>query len=312
MFINILVLSVKMPINTFIYNIANIPLNILIPYTIAFFALLIGSYTDIKTREVPDWVNFGLIGTGFGINLLFSIILFKIDFILASIIGFAIFFAIAWLMFYFGQWGGGDSKMLMGLGALIGIDFLSKSYFLVHFLTNVMLIGALYGLLWSIFMIFKNKNKFMNNFKKSLKNKKIILAKRIIFILFIVLVLVSIFTPDRFIKLMFFYLAVVSILTFYLWIIIKAVENSCMLKYVKPQQLTEGDWIAKDVKIGGKYITGPKDLGIEKKKIKILIELYKKRKVKNILIKEGIPFVPSFFIAYIVTLIFGNLVFLIL
>jgi len=110
---------------------------------------------------------------------------------------------------------------------------------------------------------------------------------------------------------MFFYLAVVSILTFYLWIIIKAVENSCMLKYVKPEQLTEGDWIAKDVKIGGKYITGPKDLGIEKKKIKILIDLYKKRKVKKILIKEGIPFVPSFFIAYIITLIFGNLVFLI-
>ncbi|MCH8003781.1 MAG: prepilin peptidase [Nanoarchaeota archaeon] len=300
-----------MPINTFIYNIVNIPLNILIPYTIAFFALLIGSYTDIKTREVPDWVNFGLIGTGIGINLLFSIIFLKIDFILASIIGFAIFFAIAWIMFYTGQWGGGDSKILMGLGALIGIDFLSKSYFLVHFLTNAMLIGALYGLLWSIFMIFKNKKKFMNSFKKSLKNKKIILAKRIIFILFIVLAIASIFTPDRFVKLMLFYLAVVSILTFYLWIIIKAVENSCMLKYVKPQQLTEGDWIAKDVKIGGKYITGPKDLGIEKKKIKKLIELYKKRKVKKILIKEGIPFVPSFFVAYIITLIFGNLVFLV-
>ena len=84
-----------------------------------------------------------------------------------------------------------------------------------------------------------------------------------------------------------------------------------MLKYVKPQQLTEGDWIAKDIKIDGKYITGPKDLGIEKKKINKLIALYNKRKVKKILIKEGIPFVPSFFVAYVITLIYGNLVFLI-
>ena len=83
-----------------------------------------------------------------------------------------------------------------------------------------------------------------------------------------------------------------------------------MLKYVTPKQLTEGDWIAKDVKISGKYVTGPKDLGIEKKQIRKLIEFYKKGKIKKVLIKEGIPFVPSFFIAYVVTLMFGNLVFL--
>ena len=83
-----------------------------------------------------------------------------------------------------------------------------------------------------------------------------------------------------------------------------------MLKYVLPKQLTEGDWIAKDVKVDGKYITGPKDLGIEKKQIRRLVSFYKKNKVKKILIKEGIPFVPNFFIAYVVTLIFGNFIFL--
>jgi hypothetical protein len=214
-------------------------------------------------------------------------------------------------MFYTGQWGGGDSKILMGLGAVIGVDFISRNFFLGHFLTNALLIGALYGILWSFFAIIKNRKKFIKEFKKSMKNKKNILTKRIVLILFIVLVLIAILSPDKLAKLMLFYLAVVSILTFYLWVAVKAVENSCMLKYVKPQQLTEGDWIVKDIKINGKYITGPKDLGIEKKNIRKLIELYKKRKVKNILIKEGIPFVPSFFIAYVITLIYGNLVFLI-
>ena len=70
----------------------SIPLTIIIPYLLAFIALLIGSYTDIKTREVPDWVNLGLIGTGFGINLIFSIVYWKMNFILNSLIGFGIFF----------------------------------------------------------------------------------------------------------------------------------------------------------------------------------------------------------------------------
>ncbi len=291
---------------------AALSLTAIIPYFIGFVVLLVGSYTDFKTREVPDWVNFGLIGIGFGINLLFTIIYWKINFILASIAGFGIFFALAWLMFQFGQWGGGDSKMLMGLGALFGIDFLAKKFFLAHFLTNALIIGAFYGILWSIFLIFKNKKKFIKIFKSSMKNKSLILIKKIILALFIILILFSAVIPDSFIRLMLLYLAVVIALTFYLWIAVKAVESSCMLKYVKPQQLTEGDWIAKEVKIDGKYITGPKDLGIEKKKIRKLIELYKKGKVKKILIKEGIPFVPSFFVAYVITLAYGNLMFLLI
>ena len=134
-------------------------------------------------------------------------------------------------------------------------------------------------------------------------NKKVILAKKIALVLFIVLIILAFIADDKFVKLMLFYLAAISILTFYIWIAIKAVENACMLKYVKPQQLTEGDWIAKDIKIDGEYITGPKDLGIEKKKISKLIALYKKGKVKKILIKEGIPFVPVFLISFLIVVL---------
>jgi len=109
-------------------------------------------------------------------------------------------------------------------------------------------------------------------------------------------------------KIILFYAAFVSILTLYLWVAVKSVENSCMLKYVKPMQLTEGDWIAKDIKIGGKYITGPKDLGIEKKNIRKLVEFYKKGKIKKVLIKEGIPFVPSFLAGWLMTVFFGNFI----
>ena len=45
---------------------------IAITYLLSFIALFIGSITDLKTREVPDWVNYGLVISGLGLNLLFS------------------------------------------------------------------------------------------------------------------------------------------------------------------------------------------------------------------------------------------------
>ena len=83
---------------------------------------------------------------------------------------------------------------------------------------------------------------------------------------------------------------------------VKAVEKACMLKRVKPSELTEGDWIAKDVIVKNKRICGPKDLGIEKAQIRQLIRL----KIKSVIIKVGIPFVPSFLLAFVLTLWIGN------
>ena len=80
-----------------------------------------------------------------------------------------------------------------------------------------------------------------------------------------------------------------------------------MYKQVSVEKLTEGDWIAKDVIIGKKKICGPDDLGATKQHIRQLIALKRQKKISNVLIKEGIPFVPSFLIAFVLTYIFGNL-----
>src|SRR3989338_7330218 len=116
---------------------------IAITYVLSFIALFIGSITDLKTREVADWVNYGLIISGVGLNLLFSAVYSDSSFIINSIIGLAIFFGIAYIMFYAGQWGGGDSKILMGLGAMIGIDVSFKTpQFLAGFFINALFAGA--------------------------------------------------------------------------------------------------------------------------------------------------------------------------
>lgn len=288
-------------------------INNLIIYSIAFFGLLVASYTDLKTREVPDWLNYGLIGTGLGLSLLFTVVFWKWQFIVNSLIGLIILFAIAWIMFYTGQWGGGDSKILMGLGALIGIDFFSgKLPFMANFIVNSLFVGAAYGLLWSFYLAFKNKNKFVKEFKKISSDKKITEAKKWLSILFFILILLIIFISQYTTKILLIYITLILVLTFYIWIFVKAVEKACMLIYVNPAELTEGDWIVNEIKVDGKYIAGPKDLGIEKKQINRLIKFYEQRKIKKVLMKIGIPFVPSFFVAFVITLYYGNIVFLLI
>jgi len=143
-------------------------------------------------------------------------------------------------------------------------------------------------------------------------NEKEVVVKKIILTIVIIAAFSVLFVNDYMTKTALLGMALIIAISFYLWISIRAVEKISMLKYVEPMKLTEGDWIVKDIVYNGKKIVGPKDLGIEKNQIKILIGLYKKGKIRKVLIKEGIPFVPSFFLAFIVTLIFGNLIWMII
>jgi glucan phosphoethanolaminetransferase (alkaline phosphatase superfamily) len=86
---------------------------------------------------------------------------------------------------------------------------------------------------------------------------------------------------------------------FYLWLCVKVIEEELLIKAYPVKKLTEGDWINEEVKIKGKVIVGPKDLGITKAQITQL----KKLKVKKVMVKEGIPFVPSFLLAYVLFLL---------
>jgi len=274
--------------------------------TIVLTGLIIGSYTDLKTREVPDWLNFSLVAIGLGANSIFSLVYWDYTFIVNSLSGFGLFFLFAILMYYTGQWGGGDSKMIMGMGALIGFDIFFRGFpVAISLLFNILIVGAAYGLTWSIVLVIKNFKKFKKEVSK-VKSR----IRNILLIVMGLFLIASLVVNDYGLRTSLVILALAPILIYYLYVYVKAIENVCMLKFVEPSKLTEGDWIAKDVVVDGKKITGPKDLGISIEKIKKLVNFYKKGKIKKILIKEGIPFVPSFLIGYLVTLIFGNLIFL--
>lgn len=273
---------------------------------VSMVVLAVGSFTDFQKREVADWINYGLFFAAIGLRLIYSAITLDPFVILEGFIGFIAFTVFGFGMFYLGQWGGGDTKMIIGLGTLFGLKVIPFDLYavgnslLVSFLVNSLLVGSLYGLLWSVVLVFKNRKKFLKNWK--IVSKRFQAFKILFALLGAVLIFAGFFLEDMGIFLV--PLGMLAIVMIYSFIFTRSIEKGCMIAMLPPSKITEGDWIEKDVKVKGKYICGPRDLGISKKQIALL----KKYKVKKVAVKNGIPFVPSFLLGFIATFFFGNFI----
>jgi len=268
----------------------------------ALIFLIIASIQDLRKREVMDWLNYTLIGYAILLRAVFSIYEKTFVYIQDGVLGLIAGVILGYIMFYTGQWGGGDSKLLMGMGALIGLklSFASK---LPIFVLNIFIAGAIYGLFFSIYLVWKNKKaftkKFREQFAKFRKLHSILLITGLA-------VLISLKFVDKFTAFMFVSVSLLAYFLFYLILFAKVVEKTCMIKLYHPKELTEGDWIVDEIKYKNKVIASPKDLGLTKPQIAKIQKLYAEKKINKILVKEGIPFVPSFLIAYIMIMSLGN------
>ena len=272
---------------------------------IGVLTLLIASITDIKSKEVPDWLSFATIAAALGIRLIHSIAYADYSYFIYGIIGFGIMFFLGLILYYGRLWGGGDTKLLMGLGALFGTApfFVTVNYpFIAILLINIIIVGSIYSLLFAIKMFIKNYRITIMEIKHQMERMKFArwcylggsLVSLLAFFLF----------QDRFLKVISISLAGFSIFYIQLLIFIRAVEKVGMFKIIPIAKLTEGDWVAEDIHFKGKLYYSKKSLGIENKQIEYL----KKHGVKRILIKEGVPFVPSFLIGLIITLVYGSVI----
>ena len=265
---------------------------------IALTALVVASAIDIRTREVPDWLSYSLIFAGLGVRLIYSFVGWEKDIFLYGVYGFLIMFILSCLMYYTGQWGGGDSKMMMALGSVIGFELTARSM-LLAFLIMVIFAGSFYGFIYSAVIAIKNKSSLVPRLDKL--KEKYRGARKVILIACGTIIIISFFT-NVYLRIILLGFAFIMFITFHLFMFYKAVESVCMIKKVDPEELTEGDWIVKDIIVDDKIVCGPKDMGISKEQIAKLIRFKKRKKLNKVLIKEGIPFVPSFLLAYLIIL----------
>lgn len=275
-------------------------------YILVFIALIwiaAACVTDVKKREVANWLSFSLIAVALAIRALAAILAQKPSYFLYGLAGLAAFLVLGNVLYYTRIFAGGDAKLLIALGVVFATTP-SFAYsasipihipFLLLFFLNILLLGSAYGIFYSITLAIKNKKAFTAEFKKlNTETRKL----RVLFLVLVSLLLVLLLLA----KLHSMLLLVAFVLIFpYLYIFVKAVENSCMVKLIPPEKLTEGDWLAEPVKIG-KEIIRLKTEGLSIQDI----EAIKKAK-KKVLIKQGMPFVPVFLLAAIASLLFGNI-----
>ena len=262
----------------------------MILFLFTFILVALASIFDLKTREVPDTLSYIFILGVLGISLLYSAYSSSLFFVY-GLLGGAIFFLFGYILYITKQMGGADVKLLTGLGIVFANDFVWGFPLSLLFFFSLLFIGAVYTLIWGMVLYVKSLKQANKKAKELLQEKKTIR-----FTLFIIALMVFIFLffiDDPTTRLALASAAILAIATFYLYIFIKIVEELHFLKKIPVAQLTEGDWLAKDVHIGEKLICSAKHPCLDKKQI----EQLKKAKVEFVMIKVGIPFVPAIFLA---------------
>ena len=270
---------------------------------VCFIALTLASFTDLKTREVPDFLSYSFIATGVFYNALLTVLNWNYSYVIASLLGLIAMLLVSLLLFYTGQWGGGDAKLIMGVGAWLGIPFFAhkESLLLGLYLLNCLLMGGLYGLGWTLMQAVKYKRDFTSSFIARLREKRLL---QIVLLLLAVFVLIlTFFLQNRMLCISILALVLLLLTTLYLWIFIQVVEEKCFYKRMRPSELTEGDWLVEPVVVRGRQVVKPNPAGLALKEITKLQELEKSKLVAWVTIKEGIPFVPVLLLGFIILLL---------
>lgn len=258
-------------------------MNIGFLFWLFFIGLVVAGLQDLKRREVDNWLNLFLLMASF--SFVFFKAIFEKDATIVFQAGFALVVMFAFMnLFYYGRvFAGGDAKLLFAMTVFfIGITFMATLINIGVFLLFLMIAGSVYGLIYSVVLYVKNFEKV----NKKIREGFSVWWIRYSFLAGIVLFLFS------YANLIFLFLAIFVLVFPVLYVFAKGLEDVVMIREISGKELREGDWLAEDVKVGRSVIKGDWD-GLSSENIRLL------RGRKRVRIKEGLPFVPAFLIAFI-------------
>ncbi|MBU4267078.1 MAG: prepilin peptidase [Candidatus Altiarchaeales archaeon] len=277
-----------------------------IAISVSVLFLLVASYFDLKTGEIPDKVSFSLIGISLLVAGADSVMSSNFDLILNSLVVGIAYFAFGYLSFWLGQWGGGDVKILAGIGCSVGylgsLGVFSGMYvpYFISYFVNLGLVGWPYVVLYSLILGVMKPESF-TRFMSLLRKKRTVLLVAVSFLP----PMAALFMDIGVLGVVYLALPVFVVLSVYL----KAVEKVALQKTVRVSELREYDALAEDITVDGKLIAGKRNIeGITKEQLGEIKELAKGGKIPdNIRIRWGIKFVPILFLAFVSLLLWGDM-----
>ena len=251
---------------------------------------------DLKRREVDNLWNFSLIAFTLAYRLVFSTYLGNYWFFINGLLGLAIFLFLGNLFYYSRLFAGGDAKLVIALGTVLPLSYNWINNFEIFglFILLFLVMGSIYSIIWAVILVLENFKEFKKEIVKQIK---------LFWKLFLIALIAALIG-----SILIYYISggiglailigVILVLFPVLFIFAKAVEESGLKKWVSPEKLTEGEWLYKDIIVAGKRIKASWD-GVSTEELKLIKKKYK----KDVLIKEGIPFTPSFLLAFACLLI---------
>ncbi|MBD3388512.1 MAG: hypothetical protein GF416_05520 [Candidatus Altiarchaeales archaeon] len=274
--------------------------------------LLLASIADLKTGEIPEKLSFGLIAFTVLVASAQSLASWDAQPVTQSLLWGLIAFAISYALFYYGQWGGGDVKIMAGVGCLIG--YLESNGYswpnntfigykippLLTYFIDVAFASTPYVIVYTIALGLMHPAVF-RRYLDNLGSRKSMLA--------LSLTLMPLFLALHFdfmtLAMVYSLVPLLLIASIYL----KTVEDDILTRTVEVSELRDWDIMADDVIVDGEKIASKRDIeGITPDQRQTLLELSEAGKIPPTLkIKWGVKFVPILFIALALTLYVGNL-----
>jgi len=243
-------------------------------------------------------LSYSFISIVFFLRILFS---FQegFSFLLEGLAGMFVLGVFSLALFYMGQWGGGDVKLFIGLGGLLGLR-LTLFNPIIIFLACIAVAGAVYGLFFILTLSFIHFKRFKIEFSRNVKKN---MKWLIFFILLTIVAVVLLFFFKDPLAVSSLAIIVIFPVLLLLFLASKSLESICFRKSVPVDELTEGDWLVKEIKADDKIVFKAKKEGLYKKDIEKLKELKKQGLIDKVEVKTGMPFVPVFFFAFILYLV---------
>jgi len=252
---------------------------------------------DFRKREVSNWLNFSLIAIALAYRAFVSIWLGDASFFLYGLGGFIVFLILGNLFYYLRVFAGGDAKLMIALWAVLPLSssIVGNVWIFIIFIFLLVFSGGIYSLIYTFVLMLQNRKafskKFEEYFKKNVRSVDMSVIIGVIIAIFLIYI-------KQYLLILF---AILVILFPLLYIYAKAVEECCMIKRRKIKDLVEGDWLYREIMIGKKKLK-PHWEGLSQRDLLVLKK--SKNQNKEILIKEGLPFTPSFLIALLVLIWF--------
>lgn len=241
---------------------------------------------DIKTTEVPDEIPILMVAAGIFIWLIAALNGNITPFVLSVGVGTAVL-ALGLILYKSGKWGGADAWIFAAILYLVPVY--NERVFFFDYLPNLIWVSAAFTMVYAVLLGIANRHIFPVVLADIKANAIVVFGVPIVIAAGMIAASHT-FAPLFPVKELF---ALMLVFTLF-WRYARIIETKVFTRRISARRLRAGD-VLQDMVWRG--LTHEEVVKIKKTK-------------KYVTIKEGMRFVPVFPITLIVTLLFGNVLFL--